>query len=59
MINTMDKELYPTIEHLIIQWNCDGHKTAGHLTRQIMECTGIIKCKLTLTLLIYENRKGI
>jgi len=37
IIPTMDKELYSTIENLIIQWNCDGHKTAGHLTRQIME----------------------
>lgn len=33
----MDKELSSTIEHLIIRWNIDGHKTAGHLTRQIME----------------------
>jgi len=33
----MDKELQSTIEHLIIQMNCDGHKTAGHLTRQIMQ----------------------
>jgi hypothetical protein len=30
IIPTMDKELYSTIENLIIQWNCDGHKTAGH-----------------------------
>jgi len=37
IINTMDKELYSTIEHLIIKWNLDGYKTAGHLTRQIME----------------------
>jgi hypothetical protein len=36
----MDKELHSTIEHLIIQWNLDGHKTAGHLTRQIMELIG-------------------
>ena len=40
MINTMDKELHSTIEHLIIQWNLDGYKTAGHLTRQIMELIG-------------------
>ena len=40
MINTMDKELYSTIETLIIKWNLDGHKTAGHLTRQIMEYIG-------------------
>jgi hypothetical protein len=31
----MDKELYSNIEDLIIRWNIDGHKTAGHLTRQI------------------------
>ena len=37
IITTMDKELYSTIEHLIIKWNLDGYKTAGHLTRQIME----------------------
>jgi hypothetical protein len=36
----MDKELYSTIENLIIEWNCDGYKTAGHLTRQIMEQIG-------------------
>lgn len=29
--------LYSEIEHLIITWNIDGTKTAGHLTRQIME----------------------
>lgn len=33
----MDKKLSSTIENLIIRWNIDGHKTAGHLTRQIME----------------------
>lgn len=32
-----DKELYSEIEYLIIKWNNDGTKTAGHLTRQIME----------------------
>ena len=31
------KELYSEIEDLIIRWNIDGTKTAGHLTRQIME----------------------
>ena len=40
IINTMDKELYSNIEDLIIRWNLDGHKTAGHLTRQIMELIG-------------------
>ena len=29
--------LYSEIEHLIIQWNLDGTKTAGSLTREIME----------------------
>jgi hypothetical protein len=29
--------LYSEIEHLIIQWNNDGTKTAGSLTREIME----------------------
>lgn len=31
------KDLYSDIEHLIIVWNIDGTKTAGYLTRQIME----------------------
>ena len=30
-------ELYSEIEHLIIAWNIDGTKTAGALTRDIME----------------------
>ena len=29
--------LYSEIEHLIIQWNIDGTKTAGSLTRDIMK----------------------
>ena len=29
--------LYSEIKHLIIQWNNDGTKTAGSLTREIME----------------------
>ena len=29
--------LYSDIEELIIRWVIDGRKTAGHLTRQIME----------------------
>jgi len=34
----MDKrELYSKIETLIIHWNIDGTKTAGSLTRQIMQ----------------------
>ena len=36
----MDKELYSNIEDLIIRWSNDGNKTAGHLTRQIMELIG-------------------
>jgi hypothetical protein len=31
-----EDELYGDIEYLIIQWNNDGTKTAGELTRQIM-----------------------
>ena len=34
---SMSKELYSEIEDLIIRWSNDGTKTAGHLTRQIME----------------------
>jgi hypothetical protein len=34
----MDREtLYSKIETLIIHWSNDGTKTAGELTRQIME----------------------
>jgi len=33
----MSKELYSEIEDLIIRWSNDGTKTAGSLTRQIME----------------------
>ena len=32
-----EKELYSEIEYLIIMWSNDGTKTAGTLTRQIME----------------------
>lgn len=32
-----DLSLYSQIEHFIISWNIDGTKTAGTLTRQIME----------------------
>ena len=32
-----DDVLYQEIEYLIIMWSNDGTKTAGHLTRQIME----------------------
>ena len=33
----MNENLYSKIEDLIIRWSNDGTKTAGHLTRQIME----------------------
>lgn len=36
-ITMTEKELYSKIEHLIIKWNIDGTKTAGELTRQILE----------------------
>jgi len=36
-INKNDKESYSEIETLIIKWNIDGTKTAGSLTREIME----------------------
>ena len=32
-----DDVLYSDIEYLIIMWSNDGTKTAGYLTRQIME----------------------
>jgi hypothetical protein len=32
-----NKELYSEIETLIIRWNIDGTKTAGSLTREIMQ----------------------
>jgi len=39
LIGLRNKEdyLYSKIEHLIIEWSNDGSKTAGHLTRKIME----------------------
>lgn len=38
LINSVDDlSLYSRIEHLIISWDIDGTKTAGHLTRQIMK----------------------
>ena len=48
-----DNELYSEIENLIIRWSNDGDKTAGHLTRQIMETLSNEKHKgLTNLLLI-------
>jgi hypothetical protein len=32
-----EEDIYSEIEHLIINWNNDGTKTAGDLTRQIIE----------------------
>ena len=32
-----EKELYSEIETLIIRWNNDGTRTAGSLTREIMD----------------------
>jgi len=46
----MDKELYSNIEDLIIRWNLDGYKTAGHLTRQIMELIGDVTLNTYKTL---------
>ena len=37
-----EKELYTQIENLIIFWSNDGTKTAGSLTREIMD---LIKTK--------------
>ena len=38
IINSVDDfSLYSQIEHLIIKWNIDGTKTAGHLTREIIK----------------------
>ena len=34
---SLEKKLYSEIENLIIQWNCDGYKTAGYLARKIMD----------------------
>jgi len=36
VIDETNKELYSEIENLIIRWNNDGTKTAGSLTREIM-----------------------
>jgi hypothetical protein len=46
----MDKELYSNIEDLIIRWDLDGYKTAGHLTRQIMELIGDVTLNTYKTL---------
>lgn len=36
-IEDLNKDLYSEIENLIIMWSNSGTKTAGTLTRQIME----------------------
>ena len=36
-VRPSNETLYSEIEHLIIQWNIDGTKTAGSLTREIMK----------------------
>ena len=36
VLDESNKELYSEIESLIIRWNNDGTKTAGSLTREIM-----------------------
>ena len=38
--------LYSEIEYLIIRWNLDGTKTAGSLTREIMELVKSYRPKL-------------
>ncbi len=54
-----DIKLYSEIEHLIIAWNIDGTKTAGSLTREIMELLnneGVIqKQQQELLELAYKN----
>jgi hypothetical protein len=47
-----NKTLYSEIEHLIIQWNNDGTKTAGSLTRDIMK---VIENKESYSIPLYEN----
>jgi hypothetical protein len=36
-VRPSNETIYSEIEHLIIRWNIDGTKTAGSLTREIME----------------------
>jgi hypothetical protein len=46
-INKMNSEIiYSEIEYLIIQWSNDGTKTAGSLTREIMELIKTYRPKL-------------
>lgn len=39
------KALYSEIENLIIVWRIDGTKTAGHLTREIVDMLYYKRCK--------------
>ena len=53
-----DIKLYSEIEHLIIAWNIDGTKTAGSLTREIMELLNnerVIQKQKELLELAYNN----
>jgi hypothetical protein len=58
----MSKELYSEIEDLIIRWSNDGTKTAGSLTRQIMETLSQQKHKYVIVDLrnmdYMKNEKG-
>ena len=58
----MSKELYSDIEDLIIRWSNDGTKTAGSLTRQIMETLSQQKHKYVIVDLrnmdYMKNEKG-
>jgi len=58
----MSKELYSEIEDLIIRWSNDGTKTAGSLTRQIMETLSQQKHKYVIIDLrnmdYMKNEKG-
>ena len=41
----ISEELYSKIERIVIAWSIDGTKTAGYLTRQIMELLNKQKIK--------------
>jgi hypothetical protein len=49
------KELYSNIEDLIIKWNLDGYKTAGYLTRQIMELISDVTTKEEMIEMLDES----
>ena len=52
------KELYSNIEDLIIKWNLDGYKTAGYLTRQIMELISDVTTKEEMIETLDESWEG-